>query len=98
MGCGCKSRKGQDQFKGLEIRETRWTKKLITETLYMYNELLNKKSKTLEEWGIIFHIHNKIFVNSTMTDTLNIKQRVIIQKNLNNFYKEFEKINTNEQG
>ena len=64
----------------------------------MYNELLNKKSKTLEEWGIIFHIHNKIFVNSTMTDTLNIKQRVIIQKNLNNFYKEFEKINTNEQG
>ena len=48
MGCGCKSRKGQDQFKGLEIRETRWTKKLITETLYMYNELLNKKSKTLE--------------------------------------------------
>ena len=48
MGCGCKSRNGQDQFKGLEIRETRCTKKLITETLYMYNELLNKKSKTLE--------------------------------------------------
>tara|TARA_R110002167_G_scaffold282183_3_gene487447 strand:- start:219 stop:512 length:294 start_codon:yes stop_codon:yes gene_type:complete len=97
MGCGCKSRKGSDQFKGLQIRETRWTKKLITETLYMYNELLSNSKKSLEDWGIIFHIHNKIFVNSTMTDTLNVKHRVNVTKNLRNFYKEFQIIKKNNE-
>ena len=89
MGCGCKSRKGTDQFAGLTIRETKWTKKLITETQFMYSEILTKSNKTLEDWGIIFDIHNKIFTNSTMNDTLNIKHRQKINTNLNNFYKEF---------
>lgn len=98
MPCSCKSKKGTNQFSGLTIRENRWTKKLITETTFMYSEILSKKNKTLEDWSIIYDIHNKIFTNSTMTDTLNIKQRVRVSKNLNNFYKEFLKIKENNEG
>lgn len=95
MGCGCKSKKGKDNFKGLDIRDSKWTKKLITETLYVYNEVLTNRYPSLEEWGIIFKIHNEIFTNSTITDTMNIKFRALVKHNLNNFYKDFLVIKEN---
>lgn len=98
MGCNCKSRKGRNLLEGLNIRDSRWTKKLINETSFMYSEILPKRSKSLEDWGIMFDIHNKIFINSTMTDNLNIKFRQRVNTNLVNFYPEFNKIKKEYEG
>tara|TARA_R110002167_G_scaffold330807_2_gene537477 strand:+ start:1582 stop:1875 length:294 start_codon:yes stop_codon:yes gene_type:complete len=86
--CKQKKTKGVSTFPPRD----RWTKKMVNEVSLMYEDVFMKRTKTPEDWNIIFDGFSKIFPTTSITDTTNIRYRGIITTHLNGFYKYFVEI------
>ena len=89
MGCNCGKKHTQQTT--FELRKT-WSQKLINELSLMYTQILPKHNKTIEDWTIIFGLFGQVYPKTSFTDVGNPKQRMVVQKHLNEFYKTFLEI------
>lgn len=68
----------------------KWTKVKVNETNLMFQTILPKSNKTIDDWKVIFDLHAYIFTNTNITDYTNNKLRLIVYENLQHFYRQPE--------
>lgn len=81
----------EERYKKLEIRPYQnWTKKMIQETALMYETILPSHKKSLDDWKVIFDIHQYVFLNTSISDYSNNRLRLIVYENLQRYYVDFK--------